>query len=329
MGTLRGHPLGTMTPPKLAGIAVIAAVLTACAPSTTSRIGGATVWLNVAQGRLKAQVFAKEQVSDRPILVMVLHGDLPNPRPDYQYLVAKAITIGWPDSPERSAALRTALGDDWHDDDVVAAGILRPGYIDPSGDQSSGDVGRAAGDNYTPAVVDAVASAIRQLEGKYHARAVVMVGHSGGGAIVANILGRYPDLVDGALLVGCGCDPEAWRSRMRVQQPGALWDEANPSLLPLSTAARVRRGTLVRLIVGADDDVAIPADSRKYAEALQQGGVDARLTIEPGLGHNILVTPASFRELGALVHELASPGTPSHGASGPLGRTPPAQPHQP
>jgi len=60
------------------------------------------------------------------------------PRPDYHYLVAKALTLGWPDEPERSAALRTALGGDWQDDDVVAAGILRPGYSDPSGDRSSG-----------------------------------------------------------------------------------------------------------------------------------------------------------------------------------------------
>ncbi|HEX5110938.1 MAG TPA: alpha/beta hydrolase [Vicinamibacterales bacterium] len=318
-----------MKPPNVAVIVLISAVVTACAPETTAHTGGATVWLDVAQGRLKAEVFAREKLSDRPILVLVLHGDLPNPRPDYQYLVAKAITIGWPDSPERSAALRTALGADWRDDDVVGAGLLRPGYTDPSGDQSSGDAGRAAGDNYTPAVVDAVATATRQLAGKYRARSVVMVGHSGGGAIVANILGRYPDLVDGALLVACGCDPEAWRSRMRIRQPGPLWNEANPSLLPLSTAAGIRRGTLVRLIVGAEDDVAIPADSRKYFEALQERGVDARLTIEPGLGHNILVTPASFRELGALIRGLAPAATPSHRASEPIGRTQPVEPDRP
>ena len=173
-----------------------------------------------------------------------------------------------------------------------------------------GERGWAIADNYTPAVVDAVASATRQLREKYHARAVVLVGHSGGGAIVANVLGRHPDLVDGALLVGCGCDPEAWRSRMRVQQPGPRWDQPNPSLLPLSTAGQVRSVTLVRLIVGAEDDVAPPEDSRKYAQALQRRGIDARLTIEPGLGHNMLVTPAAFRELGALVRDLTLRVTP-------------------
>lgn len=288
----------------VAGILAVSIASAACAVDTTTRIGGTTRWLDVAPGRLKTQVFAREKLSGHPILVLVLHGDIPDPRPDYQYLVAKAITVGWPDAPDRSKALRAALGSDWRDDDVVAAGILRPGYADPSGDRSSGDMGRAIADNYTPAVVDAVASATRQLRDLYHSRAVVLVGHSGGGAIAADVLGRHPDLVDGALLVGCGCDPEAWRVRMRVQSPGPIWDEPNPSLMPMALVGQVRQNVLVRLIVGDKDDVAIPDDSRRYAAALQRRGIDARLTIEPGLGHNMLVTPAAFRELGILVRQL-------------------------
>ena len=66
------------------------------------------------------------------------------------------------------------------------------------------------------------------------------------------------------------------------------------------------RCSVVRLVVGAEDDVVMPEYSRRYAEALQQRGVDARLTIEPGLGHNILVTPAAFRELSSLVQTIAA-----------------------
>jgi pimeloyl-ACP methyl ester carboxylesterase len=293
---------------KLTTILATVVVAAACTPDTTAQMGGTTRWLDVAEGQVKAQVFASNQVSEHPILVVVLHGDIPDPRPDYQYLVAKAITVEWPDAPAQLPALRTALGADWRDDDIVAAGILRPGYEDPSGDRSSGDRGRAIADNYTPAVIDAVASAARQLEALHNARAVVLVGHSGGGAIVANILGRHPDLADGALLVACGCDPEAWRSRMRAQNPAPMWDEPNPSVLPLSLVAQVRPETPVRLIVGTEDEVTLPEEIRGYAQALQQQGVNARLTIEPGLGHNMLVTPAAFRELGLLIRELGTDG---------------------
>ena len=296
------------SPRGIAVLLTLPIVAVACAPDTTSRIGGTTLWVDGAHGRVKAQVFARERVSERPILVLVLHGDLPDPRPDYQYLVAKAITVGWPEDPDRSARLRSALGGDWRDEDVIAAGILRPGYTDPSGDRSSGDPGRAVADNYTPEVVDAIADATRQIKDVYNARAVVLVGHSGGGAIVANVIGRHPDLADGALLVACGCDPEAWRARMRVRAPGSIPDGANPSLLPLSLAHRVRPRTIVRLVVGSADDVTLPEDSRRYAEALQRRGVDVRLTIEPGLGHNMLVTPAAFRELGALVGSIVPLG---------------------
>jgi len=284
----------------------ISAVITACSAHALAGIGGETVWTDFVEGQLKTQVFATDNVSDRPILILVLHGDIPNPRLDYHYLFAKAITMGFPADSERSAVLRSALGEDWKAEGIVAAGILRPGYTDHSGDRSSGDMGMASGDNYTPEVVDAIASATRHLTEMYNARAVVLVGHSGGGAITANLLGRYPDLVDGALLVGCGCDPEAWRSRMREQDSRPVWDEPNPSLMPLSMTERVRQGTLVRLIVGADDDIAIPEYSRKYTNALQRRGIDARLTIAPGLGHNILLTPEAFRELRYLVQELSS-----------------------
>jgi hypothetical protein len=49
---------------KLAGVLVASAVVAACAPDTVPLIGGETLWINVAQGRLKAQVFAREEVSD-------------------------------------------------------------------------------------------------------------------------------------------------------------------------------------------------------------------------------------------------------------------------
>lgn len=279
-------------------------VLVACAPETSDTIGGETQWIDVAGGRLKTQVFAHVSDGRRPILILILHGDIPNPPPDYQYLFAKLLVEGIPGSTERSAALRAALGARWERKSIVAAGILRPGYADPSGDRSSGEMGRAVGDNYTPEVVDAVAAAARDLKAKYDASEVVLVGHSGGGAIAANVLGRHPDVASYALLVACGCDPEAWRARMRAQQPGSVWDEPISSLMPLSLVDGIARDTRVRLLAGENDDVILPSDIARYAIALRARDIEVRLTVAPGLGHNILMSPEAFRELGLLVGAL-------------------------
>ena len=109
------------------GIVAISALITSCTPETSARIGGETRWVSVANGQLKTQVFSREAAGRRPILVLILHGDIPDPRPDYQYIFAKIITTGLPESPARSEALRSALGEVWEDEDIVAAGILRPG----------------------------------------------------------------------------------------------------------------------------------------------------------------------------------------------------------
>ena len=152
-------------------------------------------------------------------------------------------------------------------------------------------MGRATADNYTPEVVDAVALAARELSKDHHARAVILVGHSGGGAIAADVLGRHPDVASGAVLVGCGCDPTAWRARQRAQTGNPSFDEPTRSIQPLAVARDVAPGVLVRMVVGDKDDVAPPMDSQTYAMALRERGIDVSVDVVPGLGHNILFAP--------------------------------------
>ncbi|HVH26332.1 MAG TPA: hypothetical protein VM818_06220 [Vicinamibacterales bacterium] len=223
--------------------------------------------IDVPGGRLKTRVYTGSATSKAPILVLVLHGDLPEPPPSYHYEFAKVIADRF--------------------ENVVAAGVLRPGYRDPTGAQSSGDMGRAVADNYTPEVVDAVARAARDLSADHHAHAILMVGHSGGAAIAANILGRHPGVADGAVLVGCGCDPSRWRARRRAETGNSIFDGPTRSLLPLELADAVAPGAIVRMVVGQDDDVAPPAYSQSYAAALQKRGIDVSVDVVPGLGHNI------------------------------------------
>jgi hypothetical protein len=61
-------------------------------------------------------------------------------------------------------------------------------------------------------------------------------------------------------------------------------------------------------LVGQEDDVAPPGDSRRHAERCSSAASMFGLALSPGLGHKILVTTASFRELGSLVRELVDGG---------------------
>jgi pimeloyl-ACP methyl ester carboxylesterase len=63
----------------------------------------------------------------------------------------------------------------------------------------------------------------------------------------------------------------------------------------------VRADAVVRLIVGEKDDTALPEYSLRYAEALKKRSVDARVTIAPSLGHNILLTAPVLAALAELV----------------------------
>ena len=257
--------------------------------------GGATRWIDVPGGQLKTRVHTRSPAREAPVLVLVMHGDLPEPPPSYQYEFARNI----------------ADADDAATTGIVAAGVLRPGYADPVGDRSSGDMGRAVADNYTPEVVDAVASAARALAKDHDARAVVLVGHSGGAAIAANLLGRHPGVAQGAVLVGCACDPAAWRATRLAGTRNPVFRGPTRSLQPLNLADDVAPGTIVRLVVGEEDDVTPPAHSQAYAKALRERGVDASVVVVPGLGHNILFAPSVFDTVTEVLATLAGMAAPA------------------
>lgn len=266
--------------------------------------GGITEWITTAEGPMKTRIYANIK-SDTPVLIIALHGDIPDPPPSYQYYFAQATTEGYDAVSEMPTAVRAALQDQLPlPEDIIAAGILRPGYTDAEGDTSAGNMGFAVSDNMTAEVVDAVALAVRYFSERYHPRKVVLVGHSGGAGIAANVMGRHPGIADAALLVACGCDPDAYYAMRKAEEPAEpFWNTPNPSLRPLALAATVATDARIRLVAGDQDPGRIEI-SEAYANALKLRGIDASVRVEPGLGHNILFTPPVFEELRTLLSEL-------------------------
>jgi pimeloyl-ACP methyl ester carboxylesterase len=250
---------------------------------------GETAWIKANGLRLKTMIYHSGKLSAHPMLVVVLHGDLLGvgfvPTSTYHYDFAQ------------NAAMKI--------DDVVAAAVLRPGYLDHTRERSEGDRGHAVGDNYTPEVVDAIAQVIDQLKARYHPAYTLLAGHSGGAAITGDLLGRWPSAVNGALLVSCPCELEAWRKQMQQKQPNfPFWSTSVPGLSPIDLAVKVSRTVHVRLLVGGKDSVTPPEMSQHYAEALRSHGDDVTVTVVPGLEHEILLQPVTLEALRTLMETL-------------------------
>jgi pimeloyl-ACP methyl ester carboxylesterase len=109
------------------------------------------------------------------------------------------------------------------------------------------------------------------------------------------LIGRHPNEVDAALLLACACDPREFMERWTREHPQFPKNLPNPSLLPLDLAPHVSPRTRVRMVFGEQDDVVRLASSETYVNALKTRGLDARLTIAPGIGHNDILDATQTR----------------------------------
>jgi pimeloyl-ACP methyl ester carboxylesterase len=238
--------------------------------------------------RLQARVFRSAGVGAAPVLVVVLHGDAPFNKPDYQYTFAAKV----------AAAHR----------DVVAVALLRPGYTDPQGNTSEGVRGVTNGDNWNAGNTDAIAAALGELKRRYHARNVVVAGHSGGAAITANLLGRHPGLIDAALLVSCPCDVVKWRQSMLRLTGQPVFNGPLESLSAIDQVQGMSDRVEVTLMVGSQDKVAPPGLSESYQAKAAKLGKHVRLVRVEGKEHEIFLEPAVFAELGKLLAKYRENG---------------------
>jgi pimeloyl-ACP methyl ester carboxylesterase len=249
-------------------------------PSTSS---GTTLWVTTTQ-RIKSKIFENSRLSAHPILIIVVHADSPDGSPStYHYRFAEQAAAAMPDT--------------------VVAAVLRPGYRDGE-DSSEGLPGYDAGDNWTPEVVNAVATVLAELKDKYHPRHAILVGHSGGAAIAGNLLARPGAAVDGALLVSCPCDVAAWRRHMQSVKGGGIWERPVRSLSPLALVDGVPAAAKLALLVGSEDQTTPAALTLAYAEALRARNVAVNVTIAPGLGHRILLEPIAMDRLKDIVSAI-------------------------
>ena len=167
---------------------------------------------------------------------------------------------------------------------VLSVALVRPGYPDGTGAYSSGnDFGRA--DNWPRATVRDIGAAVERLRQRYAPQRLILIGHSGGAAISAVLLGMRPELADAAILIGCPCDMIAWRAG-RSRRPWTSED-------PMGWVAGVASATRVIALTGTDDVTTLPALAESYVSRLAQRGLHADFRLVFDAGHiDILGSPA-------------------------------------
>ena len=95
---------------------------------------------------------------------------------------------------------------------VAHVTLMRPGYYDSTSNASTGISKRKSrrGTNYNSHNVEEIALAIKKLKDYHKPKKIIIVGHSGGAAIAALILGRHPGIASGAILAACPCNVNKW-----------------------------------------------------------------------------------------------------------------------
>jgi len=224
---------------------------------------------------LATKTYGAETAGDSPTLVVFLHGDMSRGGAAH-YLYERAEEMGGIPG-------------------VVGVGLIRPGYYDNGGNTSDGPNKRL--DHYTEENNRIVAEAIKALKQKHKAGRTIVVGHSGGAAQTGVILGRYPDLIDGSILVSCPCDIPQWRAN-RGKDP---WPNSQS---PRDFIDQVSLDIKVIAITGSNDSNTAFSLAVDYVDRLKARGIDAQFVMANGTNHGFdRQWPTVVKELRPMLFE--------------------------
>ncbi len=226
--------------------------------------------------------------TERPnAMVVWLHGDVSSGGPaNYHFPSAKSFA-------EENGS-----------ENILSVALVRPGYPDGEGNWSSVsffNTGRQ--DHYTTKNITEVAVAIERLKDRFKPNRVILVGHSGGAATSALVLGLFPKLAHGAVLIACPCDLATWRKGRRS------WPLSED---PIKWAPSVSPQSFVYALTGEQDSNTTPQLAKSYVAALKEVGVTAEFQLLENEGHNgAFNSPAVFLALQKLINHTPQHRTPA------------------
>ena len=224
---------------------------------------------------LVIDVYKSPKADENPVLLVYVHGDGLRTKGARYF---QRFFDGMPDIGEKN---------------LILVLLTRPGYSNGRG-SSTGQHYYYEGDAYRPRIVASVTRAIIKLKNHYRASKLVVLGHSGGSAILGSGLGTHSDFVpDVAILAACNCNVPAWVAHRNFRSWGTHLTRS-----PHVLADKVPHKVKVLAITGGADSNAIPSLAKEYIELLKVNRhPNANFVIVSGEGHDGVIESETFFRL--------------------------------
>ena len=143
------------------------------------------------------------------------------------------------------------------------------------------------GTGYNSHYVEEIALAIKKLKDYHKANKIIIVGHSGGAAIAALILGRHPGIANGAILAACPCNINKW-----AQTGGKR--SGRGALSPHDYVENIGADVTIIALTGTKDDNTFPILAIEYIEKLKKNNINAKFIGVEGETHNGVTRSPQF-----------------------------------
>jgi predicted esterase len=169
---------------------------------------------------------------------------------------------------------------------TISVVLIRPGYYDSYNNYSTGESYafscEGPCDGYRNKTVETLAATIRQLKNFYQANCVILVGHSGGAIMSSVILGKYPNLANGAVLASVTLNVREYSKRNG-------WGDWSKSLSPHEWVDKIPKTNFIYILSGTKDTNTYPDMAKKFFILLKEKGINAHFNAVPDGTHNSIV----------------------------------------
>lgn len=175
--------------------------------------------------------------------------------------------------------------------DITTIAVALPGYSDSSTNKLK-SLSHGGGGVYTPEYIDFIADLVKSLKTKYKADTVNYMGHSAGASLGANMIAKYPEIVNTLTAAGGRYDLKKFK------------EEDRKTLYSIGDHMDQVGDTKILLVYGTKDTISEPKVTTDFYDKAKKSGLNVTLVKAQGAEHiDLDMTDASVEAFTEMVAE--------------------------